>query len=43
MTLGVKGRVGLVFASGESRANIAKALMAGDAGEFTADNRTQRR
>lgn len=39
MSLGVKRRVRLGIASGESTANIAKALMAGDAGEFTAGKR----
>ncbi|MCM8742325.1 minor capsid protein [Pseudomonas koreensis] len=39
LTLGVKRRVRLGIASGESTANIAKALLAGDAGEFTAGKR----
>ncbi len=39
MSLGVRRRVRLGIASGESTANIAKALLAGDAGEFTAGKR----
>ena len=39
MSLGVKRRVRLGVASGESTTNIAKALLAGDAGEFTAGKR----
>ena len=39
MSLGVKRRVRLGIASGESTANIAKAMLAGDAGEFTAGKR----
>lgn len=39
LSVGVKRRVRLGIASGESTANIAKALLAGDAGEFTAGKR----
>lgn len=39
MSLGVKRRIRLGIASGESTASISKALLAGDAGEFTAGKR----
>jgi SPP1 gp7 family putative phage head morphogenesis protein len=39
LSVGVKRRVRLGIASGESTANIAKALLAGDAGEFNAGKR----
>lgn len=39
MSMGVRRRVRLGIASGESTVNIAKSLLAGDAGEFTAGKR----